>query len=201
MIALRSAVSRGVLFLNASIYLPTRLTPNRSHRTPCSQTLLAGIDKTHLLSRRFSSKQSLSRGKEAAETKEDTNGCPDRPPKRAYPFLGHGIGSTNHISPASHVTDHVGYPLSIKCGEEAGNGVECINDEYSSDRFYKFTQRDEVVEQLLPSVTTVLQCTMPARGRFRLYNWRKSMIKKHGERQFYKLKNDTIRNGSQFHKV
>ena len=203
--ALRCAVSRGVVFRTPSVHLPNRITPNCSYRNSCTQTLLAATRpyRTCLTSRRLSYEQSLGSKEESptsAELKEDCNGCPDRPPKNSYPFLGHEIKKINNIHDGAHVTDHVSYPLSIKCGKRDGNGVERVDEEFSSDRFYRFTQPNED-EHLLPSVTTVLQSTRPARERFRLYNWRRSMIKKHGEWQFHKLKMDTMHNGSQFHKV
>ncbi len=52
-----------------------------------------------------------------------------------------------------------------------------------------------------PSVTTVLEATQPADMYFRLLNWRKGLVKEHGESKSIDITQGIIQSGKDFHKV
>ncbi len=52
-----------------------------------------------------------------------------------------------------------------------------------------------------PSVTTVLEATQPAEMYFRLLNWRKGLVKEHGETKSIDITQGIIQSGKDFHKV
>ena len=71
-------------------------------------------------------------------------------------------------------------------------------------RFYHIrssTNSDETPVYSLPSVTTVLDNTRSKKSYFSLRNWRKNMIKEHGEEGYRRIKKETIGQGANFHQV
>lgn len=66
-------------------------------------------------------------------------------------------------------------------------------------RFYQIHSQEESYN--FPSVTTVLSSTRPPQSYFSLRNWRKNMVKEHGESGYRKIKEETMRTGSHFHRV
>lgn len=67
-------------------------------------------------------------------------------------------------------------------------------------RFYRVVvPRRETYD--LPSVTTVLRVTQPKSSFFSLRNWRKSMIKEHGEEGYRRIHSERLQAGTAFHQV
>ena len=69
----------------------------------------------------------------------------------------------------------------------------------SHGRFYHISSSKESF--CFPSVTTVLDATMPKAMFYRLQNWKKSMVKEHGRTEFKKISANTLQSGTKFHKV
>ena len=76
-----------------------------------------------------------------------------------------------------------------------------INKENSRDGRYYVFQSPSQERYKLPSVTTILQDTMPRNNWFGLHNWRQSMIQEHGEKGYQEWRQEVIRSGKKFHKV
>ena len=122
---------------------------------------------------------------------EVTTQCSEEPPRTFYPFHCYCVKR-------EAINDTTGrQPISIRSGRR---GVERIDNPATSQRLYRFSEEDSE-DQVLPSVTSVLSSTMPRSRWFSLHNWRRSMIKQHGAAEFKKISLQTMRNGSQFHKV
>ena len=85
-------------------------------------------------------------------------------------------------------------------GDKKNDSFSVERQDTLEGRFYHITGSDGS-EFSLPSVTTVLDNTMSPRSYFSLRNWRKNMIKEHGEVGFKRLKAERIRDGTRFHKV
>ena len=121
---------------------------------------------------------------------------PDQPPSNSFPFLG--LSDKNQ-------SDHVSYPITLVLDGEGKTRrqedvVERIDSKHSGDRRYKFTADNGDV-QIFPSVTTVLQNTMPAVKRIILSNWQKKVVRQYGAKGFDELKKTVVDNGKIFHKV
>lgn len=68
-------------------------------------------------------------------------------------------------------------------------------------RFYHIVAGVEGSEFEFPSVTTVLESTMPPSNYYSLMNWRRGQIKEHGEEGYRRMNAERLRIGIGFHKV
>lgn len=80
---------------------------------------------------------------------------------------------------------------------------------YDAKSFYKQNSPDGRFYHLnsstatfsFPSVTTILAKTVEGSSHFRLLNWKRKLIKEHGQERFDKIRSDLLQSGSNFHKV
>lgn len=72
-------------------------------------------------------------------------------------------------------------------------------DDKSDGRTYTVCRGDEVLS--LPSVTTVLNMTLPEKRNFMLNNWKKGMVKEFGEEGYQQVKDEIKAAGKRFHMV
>ena len=140
------------------------------------------------------------------------------PPKLSFPFDGLNLLSTeNDDSQLHNITDsnadvvhkeklhfkeNVKY-LPSKCtlhSTSIHNDTLIDKEESIEGRYYLFRGSD-MEKVKLPSVTTVLQATLPQSAWFGLRNWRKNMIEEHGEKGYRRIRSETIQNGKNFHQV
>lgn len=72
-------------------------------------------------------------------------------------------------------------------------------EDTTDGRYYVF--KDGYSNYKLPSVTTILQATLPRSSWFSLRNWRLGMIQEHGEEGFMKWRQQVVSDGQKFHTV
>ncbi len=126
------------------------------------------------------------------------------PAPETFPFEGDtpkGVPSTTGDLASA------GVDADSRVGEEGRAKAE--NDSFTvgrSDtregRFYHIVTRGQKSGEFsLPSVTTVLESTMPPTNYYSLMNWRRGQIKELGEEVFKRMNAERLRIGTRFHKV
>ena len=128
---------------------------------------------------------------------------PNEPPKLTFPFYN---GSTScaqvqyiNSSATSNRLNTQVQNNSVTTSQKQLDAFITKEDSIEG-RYYLFESLDQE-QYRLPSVTNVLQSTLPSNSWFGLHNWRKSMIEEHGEHGYKKMKRDAIRGGTLFHQV
>ena len=76
---------------------------------------------------------------------------------------------------------------------------KCNACDTSDERKYVVCKGDEVFS--LPSVTTVLNLTLPKKRNFMLYNWKRGMVREFGEDGYRQVKDEIKAAGCKFHVV
>lgn len=87
---------------------------------------------------------------------------------------------------------------SAKCHASSDIDIERV-DSLNGVRHYVINSPEESYR--FPSVTTVLDATQPPEMYFRLRNWRKGLVREHGEQGSINIAQGIIRSGKNFHKV
>lgn len=105
-----------------------------------------------------------------------------------FPFEGQTSKSVSY----SPLEDEFG-----SCAQRAEYDIKRVDS--NDGRFYHITSSKQSF--CFPSVTTVLDATKPRAMFYRLENWKKNMIKEHGRSGFKKMSANTLRSGTNFHKV
>ena len=82
-------------------------------------------------------------------------------------------------------------------GHSMAQDIQQVNS--NGSRHYEIKCSQETYR--FPSVTSVLEATMSREMFFRLHNWKKNLIKKHGESKSEDIARGIRRSGSNFHKV
>ena len=111
----------------------------------------------------------------------------DAPPSLSFPFDG---------SNYSEADDEFNTYL---CASTDSSVVHKMDDCRSEDRFYHVSSASASV--VFPSVTTVLNNTVTKSQYYRLRNWKRSMIKEHGEEEFENIQQHIKDTGTHFHQV
>ena len=100
------------------------------------------------------------------------------------------------------------FPFKGKCGVTDQSSVGCCVPEptftvykgnSSEVRTYIVERGDEVLS--LPSVTTVLNLTLPKSRNFMLNNWKKGMVREYGEVGYQQVRDEIKAAGKEFHAV
>ena len=100
------------------------------------------------------------------------------------------------------------FPFKGKCGVNEKPSVGCCVPEptftvykgnSSEVRTYIVERGDEVL--CLPSVTTVLNLTLPKSRNFMLNNWKKGMVREYGEMGYQQVRDEIKAVGKEFHAV
>ena len=126
------------------------------------------------------------RKKKATEDSEEAHTLAHAPPKLIFPFTG----TNNEIEKTK----------TSKTKQQDPPDAFVTKEDSLEGRYYLFESCDQE-QYRLPSVTTVLQSTMPSSSWFGLHQWRKGMIEEHGEKEYKRIRNETIRSGTLFHQV
>ena len=119
-----------------------------------------------------------SKKKTVVEVGEDSCKDPQTeslPPQQMFPFEG-----------SSSISDH-----------SMAQNIQQVNS--NGSRHYEIKCSKETYR--FPSVTSILEGTMSREMFFRLHNWKKSMIKKHGVSKSEDIARGIIKAGKNFHKV
>ena len=117
----------------------------------------------------------------------------DGPPSLSFPFDGSSYTETDDEFNMYHSAS-----VDLSCSADSSM-VQRMDDFRSEGRFYHVSSAGASV--LFPSVTTVLSNTPTKSQYYRLRNWKKSMIKTHGEEQFENIQQQTKDVGTHFHQV
>ena len=131
--------------------------------------------------------------KKATEDTEEAHTLAHAPPKLIFPFTS----TNNKIEKATPTKSKT--KTSITKQQDPPDEFVTREDSLEG-RYYLFESSDHE-QYRLPSVTTVLQSTMPNSSSFGLQQWRKGMIQEHGEKGYEKIRSDIIRSGTLFHQV
>lgn len=157
--------------------------------------------------------------RKVAQNVEEAHTIATEPPKLVYPFISGSIydtnaqnSSTNFISNSKtssleNITDATlktnaqdSLPRIIDEDSSTASDTFITKEDTVEGRYYLFQSLDQE-QYRLPSVTTVLQSTLPRSSWFGLRNWRKNMIEEHGEQGYRRIRSETIRSGTLFHQV
>ena len=117
----------------------------------------------------------------------------DRPPTLSFPFEGSSYTETD---------DEFGINHRDVCGLHCSGDrsvIHRMDDCTPEGRFYHISSASESV--VFPSVTTVLGHTLTKSRYYMLRNWKKSMVKEHGEEGFESIQQQTKDTGTHFHNV
>ena len=94
--------------------------------------------------------------------------------------------------------ENLTYVDSTSCPELSEN-VSINSQETLEGRFYNLKSLTD--DYCFPSVTTILEGTVAKNSYFQLFNWKRKMIKEHGEEGFDAIQRNTLRSGVNFHMV
>ncbi len=166
--------------------------------------------QTHSCTVEFTTAAKRGRRKTIKPTEET---LVNKPPKLIFPFTSskesvHKINKcTSNNNKNSNIVDNIDSNTSSTEAVKQHNSSNVdINDTFLTKedglegRYYLFQSSDHE-RYRLPSVTTVLQSTLPNSSWFGLNNWRKSMIEEHGTEGYMKKRKEIIRSGTLFHEV
>ena len=127
------------------------------------------------------------------ETPNHESQTEDRPPTLSFPFEGSSYTETDDEFGIHH------HNLSDLHCLGARSVIHRMDDCTSEDRFYHISSAGASV--VFPSVTTVLSHTLTKSRYYMLRNWKKNMVKEHGEEGFESIQQQTKDTGTHFHKV
>ena len=117
----------------------------------------------------------------------------EEPPSLSFPFDGSSYSETDdEFSIYHHGTPDLSFP-----GQHSV--VRMVNNNSSEGRFYQVSSEGASV--FFPSVTTVLSNTVSKSQYYRLRNWKRSMIREHGEAEFESIQQQYRDTGTHFHQV
>lgn len=156
-----------------------------------------GTSEKKMLSKRaLQSETTRSMSDVSLEKENQTISSKDRwnavPPPLSFPFDGSNYTEIDEFN--------VCHCASINESYSADSlSVQRMDDYRSEGRFYRILSAGATV--LFPSVTTVLSNTPTRPQYYRLRNWKKNMIKQHGEEQFENIQQQTKDAGTLFHQV
>lgn len=121
------------------------------------------------------------------------NQAEDRPPPLSFPFEGSSYAEADDEFGLYHHGSR-----DMHCSGD--KSVIHREENYSSeDRYYRISSAG--VSVVYPSVTTVLRQTVTKGQYYMLRNWRRSMIKEHGEEEFESILKQIRNTGTHFHQV
>lgn len=125
------------------------------------------------------------------------------PPLRPYGSKFHVLGNTIRLLPnlnetRSFSTSICRQDVSILNPNKPDPSKEMTVEPIAPLTMPRFTKNKS---DPVPSVTKILQATMPAASRFVLERWKESMIKKLGAAGFQKYQADTFHRGSALHSL
>ena len=132
---------------------------------------------------------SLEEENQAVNSKDRLNAVP---PPLSFPFDGSSYMEIDDFNMRHCASINESYSADSL-------SVQRMDDYRSEGRFYRILSAGASV--LFPSVTTILSNTPTRPQYYRLRNWKKNMIKQHGEEQFENIQQQTKAAGTHFHQV